>query len=230
MDIDLNLDDATHRMIAAPTRAGKSFFVGACVEQLYDAGKPFIVLDTKTSNHIGLQELPKVKKIQMKPGLKYNWDKLTDYDYLLCVPTLRTKTADLISLYRALVDALFMESGERHIIVEEAHNWNKNSSVPDPLLELVAREGAGRKKYLWFVTQRLQDFPKLLWSQCGYTYIFKHSIPQDIRYIEQMIPDFTEINRSLSKHDVLIWDHGNIDGKYQVIRAAEVTRRTPHRG
>ncbi len=230
MDIDLNLDDAAHRMIAAPTRAGKSYFVGACVEELYKAEKPFIVLDTKTSNHIGLQELPNVKKIQMKPGLKYNWDKLADYPYLLCVPTLRTKTADLIDLYRDLTDSLFMVSGERFTIVEEAHNWNKNSSVPDPLLELIAREGAGRKKYLWFVTQRLQDFPKLLWSQCGYTYIFKHSIPQDIRYIEQMIPDFTEINRTLSKHDVLMWDHGNIDGQYQIIKAADVTRKTPHRG
>jgi len=230
MDTDLHLDDAAHRMIAAPTRAGKSYFVGACVEQLYGAEKPFIVLDTKTSNHIGLQELPKVKKIQMKPGLNYNWDKLTDYDYLLCIPTLRTKTADLIGLYRDLVDAVFTDPGDRHIIVEEAHNWNRNSSVPDPLLELVAREGAGRKKLLWFVTQRLQDFPKLLWSQCGYTYLFRHSIPQDIRYIEQMIPDFTTINRELNKHDVLLWDHGSQNLEGQIIPAAEVTRRTPHRG
>lgn len=230
MDIDLYLDDATHRMIAAPTRGGKSFFVGAAVEQLYDAEKPFIILDTKTENHIGLQELPKVKKIQMNPKLNYNWDKLLDYDYLLCVPTLRTRTADLINLYRDLVDAIFMESGEMHFFIEEAHNWNKNASVADPLLELVAREGAGRKKYLWFITQRLQNFPQILWSQCGFTFVFRHNIPTDIRYLEQGIPNFSEINRNLSKHDVLMWDHGSIEDSHNIIKAAEVTRRTTHRG
>lgn len=230
MDIDLSLDEATHRMFAAPTRAGKSFFIGACAEQLYDKEHPFIILDTKTNNHIGLQELPKIKKIQMKPCLKYNWKKLVDYDYLLCVPTLKTRTADLINLYRDMMDSLFMEDGERFFLVEEAHNWNKNASVPDPLLELIAREGAGRKKYLWFITQRLQNFPQVLWSQCGFTYIFRHNIPTDIRYLEQGIPNFNEINRTLSKHDVLMWDHGSIDGEHQIIKAAEVTRRTPHRG
>ncbi|MDD4126883.1 MAG: hypothetical protein PHV39_04260 [Methanomicrobium sp.] len=230
MDIDLNLDDPTHRMAAAPTRAGKSYFIGACVEQLYDQEKPFIVLDTKTENHIGLQELPKVKKVQMKPGLKYNWDKFSDYDYLLCVPTLRTRTADLINLYRDMVDNLFMEQGERHFFIEEAHNWNKNASVADPLLELIAREGAGKKKFLWFITQRLQNFPQILWSQCGYTFVFRHNIPTDIRYLEQGIPNFNDINRSLSKHDVLMWDHGSIDGTYKIIKAAEVKRRTTHRG
>ena len=230
MDIDLHLDDPTHRMIAAPTRAGKSYFVGACIEEMYEQEHPFIILDTKTDNHIGLQELPKVKKIQIKTGLNYDWGKLLEYDYVLCVPTLRTRTTDLIALYRELADEVFMSQGVRHVIVEEAHNWNKNASVADPTLELIAREGAGRKKFLWFVTQRLQNFPQILWSQCGYTYLFRHKIPSDIRYISQGIPDFETLNKSLSPHDVLVWDQGAVEEDTTIIKAADVTRRTHHRG
>lgn len=230
MDVDLHLDEPTHRMIAAPTRAGKSYFVGACVEQMYEQEHPFIVMDTKTENHIGLQELPKVKKIQMKTGLEYDWEKLLEYPYVLCIPTLRTRTADLIEMYRGLADAVFMSQGERILVIEEAYNWNKNSSVPDPLLELIAREGAGRKKYLWFITQRLQDFSKLLWGQCGYTYVFRHNTPPDIRYVENFIPNFTEINRKLNKHEVLEWVHGSITDDIHIIKAEEVTRKTHHRG
>lgn len=228
MDFDLHLGDATHRMVAAPTRAGKSYFIGTCIEQMYEQEKQFVVLDTKTTNHIGLQELPEVKKVQMRPGLHYNWEKLLDYDYLLCVPTLRTRTADLINLYRELLDTLWVESGERIYVIEEAHNWNKNSSVPDPLLEQIAREGAGQKQYLWFVTQRLQNFNQLLWGQCGYTYLFRFNIPSDIRYAEALIPNFSDINQDLQKHDVLTYDHGN--GTYEIIRKDRVTRKTPHLG
>jgi hypothetical protein len=213
-------------MIAAPTRAGKSYFVGACCEDMHDQEIPFVIMDTKTTNHVGLQELKNVKKVTMKPGLKYDWKKLIDYDYILCVPTLRTRTADLIELYREMLDTLWTEPGERIFVIEEAHNWNKNSSVPDPLLEQIAREGAGQKKYLWFVTQRLQNFSQLLWAQCGNTYLFHFNIPSDIRYAGQMIPNFEDLNRELELHDVLTWDGRD----YEIIKAERITRRTPHKG
>lgn len=230
MRFDLMLNEAAHRMIAAPTRSGKSYFIGACVEELYRQKHPFIILDTKTANHIGLQDLPKVKKIQIKAGYHYDWSKLDQYDYLLCIPTLKTRTADLIEIYRKLLDSVFMSDKERFLLVEEAHNYNPSSNTPDPLLELIAREGAGRKKYLWFITQRLQDFPKLLWSQCSFTYVFKHNIPTDIKYLEAGIPNFSEINRNLNKHDVFVWNHGNSEGQQNIIRAKDVTRKTRHFG
>ena len=88
------------------------------------------------------------------------------------------------------------------IVVEEAHNYNKNPYSPSPILRLVAREGRGRGLSLWFITQRIQDFPKLLWSQCYMTYLLKFTIPQDIRYVSALIPDFDKINRELRMHDV----------------------------
>lgn len=226
MDFDLNFEGATHTMVAAPTQSGKSWFVGASCEQMYDNEIPFVIMDTKTTNHIGLQELPNVKVLRIKAGITYDWSKLVDYDYLLCVPTLRTQTKDLITQYRAMLDFLWTEPGERIFVIEEAHNWNKNSSVPDPLLEQIAREGAGLKKHLWFVTQRLQNFNQLLWGQCRDTYLFHFNIPSDIRYAGQMIPNFEELNRQLELHDVLAWDGRD----YEIIKAAQVTRRTPHRG
>ena len=229
MNIDLHLDEPTHRMFAAPTRAGKSYFVGACIENLYADEHPFVILDTKTKNHLGLQQLPKVKRLKIRAGIPYDWNALAEYDYILCVPgTIETRTADVITVYRELVDNLWMKEGERFFIAEEAHNWNKNASVPDPLFETIAREGAGQRKYMWWITQRLQNFNQLLWAQCGFTYLFRFNIPSDIRYAEALIPDFSKINQELQKHDVLAYDHGT--GEYEIIRAADVTRKTPHLG
>lgn len=226
---DLHLDDPTHRMIAAPTRRGKSYTVGAMVEDLYDQDHPFIVLDTKTKNHLGLQKLPDVKKLLISPNYDYDWEILEKYKFILCVPaSITVKINDLIDVYRELVDHMWLVPGERFFIAEEAHNWNKNASVPDPLFESIAREGAGQKKYLWWVTQRLQNFNQLLWGQCGYTYLWKFNIPSDIRYAEALIPNFSDINRELRDHDVLAYDHGK--GTYEIILAEEVRRKTPHLG
>jgi hypothetical protein len=150
------------------------------------------------------------------------------HPYVLCIPTLRTKTADLVEQYTALIDAVYLEGKERVIIVEEAHNYNKNAYSPSPVLELVAREGRGRQISLWFVTQRIQDFPKLLWSQCYFTYLLKFLIPQDIRYVEALIPDFGQINRELNRYDVLEYRH--LSGEHQIIPASSVNRTTKHYG
>jgi len=225
---DLDVSANVHRLIAAPTGAGKSYFVGYLVEKLYAAEKPFIILDTKTKNHIGLVGLKGLKIVKVRPGAVYDWKKLSEYPYLLLIPTIRTKTADLIEQYTAVIDAIYTTGKERTIIVEEAHNYNKNSYAPSPVLELVAREGRGRGISLWFVTQRIQDFPKLLWSQCYFTYLLKFLIPQDIRYIEALIPNFSEINRELDRFDVLEYRH--ISGDYTIIPHNNIDRKTKHYG
>lgn len=223
-DISANV----HRLIAAPTGAGKSHFVGYLCEKLYEQKRPFIILDTKTQNHIGLIGLKGVKRLQIRPGVEYDFKRLVEFDHLLCVPTIRTRTEDLIEQYSQLIDAVYTAGKSTVLLVEEAHNYNKNSYAPSPILELVAREGRGRGISLWFVTQRIQDFPKLLWSQCYYTYLMKFLIPQDIRYVEQLIPDFTRINRELNRYDVLEFDHSTAE--YRILPKETVQRKTKHYG
>lgn len=225
---DLEVSQNVHRLIAAPTGAGKSYFLGWLLEKLYDEKKPFVVLDTKTKNHIGLIGLKGVKLVRVKSGVRYDWKKLAQYPYVLCIPTAKTPTVALVEQYIDLIDTIYTIGDERVIIAEEAHNYNKNAYAPSPVLELVAREGRGRKISLWMVTQRIQDFPKLLWSQCYYTYVLKFLIPQDIRYVEQLIPNFGEINRKLDRYDVLEYNHTT--GEYQIIPANNIYRKTKHYG
>jgi len=223
-----DLSANVHRLIAAPTGAGKSYFVGYLIEQLYREKRPFVVLDTKTKNHIGLISLPGVKRLQIRAGLEYDYGRLVDYDYLLCVPSVRTSTATLIDHYTRLIDTLYSLGKRCILILEEAHLYNKNPYVPSPVLELVAREGRGRKISLWFITQRIQDFPKLLWSQCYYTYLLKFNIPQDIAYIRSLIPNFEKINLELGRYDVLEYDH--VSNQYRIVQKENIRRETKHYG
>ena len=236
---ELQLDKGVHRMIAAPTGGGKSYFVGAMVEGLYDKKIPFIIFDTKVENHIGLIELPDVKKLTVSPKFKFkNLEALLNYPYILCVPASRNiDIKDIIGIYREILSFIWIEEkGKRVIICEEAHNWNKNASVPDPLFERIAREGRGAEKFIWFVTQRLQNFSQLLWAQCELTYLMHFHIPSDIRYASQMIPEFDwkkadgkkvpGLNYDLAEHDVLMWD----GREYKIIKAADIKRKTEHKG
>ena len=229
MEYDLRLGEGGHRMFAGITGTGKSYFVGAAVEQLYDREQRFILMDTKTVNHIGLIELPEVRLLRISPRYDYrNLEDLLEVPYILCVPASKSiPISDIIDVYREILNYLWLHDSDRVIIAEEAHNWNKNASVPDPLFEQIAREGRGDKFFLWFVTQRLQNFSQLLWSQCKASYLWHFNIPTDVRYAGQMIPNFEEINRTeLGKHDVLEW----MDNEYHIIKANEVSRRTPHKG
>ena len=234
--IDLHLSEPVHRMIAAPTGGGKSYFVGFLIEQIYAQRIPFIILDTKTVNHIGLSQLPEVTTFKINPKRPLsNIDVFLDTPYALCVPHSRDDDVkDIIDMYREIGHYLWLhEANPRVFIFEEAHNWNKNASVPDSLLEKFAREGRGYGKYAWYITQRLQNFSQLLWSQCKYTYLFRHNTPTDLRYISQMIPEFQwrqnkspGLNDDLQDHDVLVWDGRTSN----IIKANEVRRKTKHRG
>ncbi len=219
-----------HRMFAAPTGSGKSYTVGAAVEALYERQIPFILLDTKTINHIGLVGLHDLKIVKISPRLNYtHLEKLLDYKYILCVPASKTiPIQEIIAIYRTIINYIWMrDNNGRIIICEEAHNYNKNASVPDPLLEQIAREGRSSKIFVWFITQRLQNFSQLLWSQCTYTYLWHFNIPSDIRYAGQMVPNFDDINRDeLERHDVLVWDSNN----YTIVKANQILRKTNHKG
>ena len=225
----LEFDKPGHRMIAGPTGSGKSFLVGHGAETLYDQKIPFMIFDTKTVNHVGLIELPELKKIRVSPDMEFkNLDKLKEYPYVLFVPASRhIPIVRLIAKYQEILEYLWLEAVPRAYLIEEAHNWNKNASVPNPLLEQIAREGRTDGLFLWFITQQLQSFPKILWSQCSYTYLYHFNIPADIKYAGQMVPNFDEINRKeLGLHDVLVWNCH----EHQVIKADLITRRTPHKG
>lgn len=225
---DYKFLENAHIMISAPTGAGKSYFVGWIAEKLYDAGRRFIIFDTKNRNHIGLLALKKLKLLKIKPNATYDYWKIADYDQVLCIPTLKTKTKELIEHYKAFLDVLFTVKKPITIILEEAHLYNPNSRVADEVLELIAREGRSSRINMIFVTQRIQDFPKILWSQCKLTYLFKFMIPQDIFYISRMIPNFEVLNRELKKHDVLEYDH--YANEIRIFRAEEIIRRTKHYG
>lgn len=228
--MEIDVSENRHRTIAAPTGAGKSFFVGYMVEELYRQKMPFIIFDTKMKNHIGLLGLKEIRLLKIRPGVRYDWENLVDYPYVLCIPTPKIKTAELISQYRAAIEALYDARKPRTMIIEEAHNYNKNSSYPDPVLELVAREGRDKKINLWFVTQRIQDFPKLLWSQCYFTYLSKFLIPHDIKYVESLIANFSEINKEIAMHDIIVYKHQTAE--YEIIPAKEIAegRKTMHYG
>lgn len=216
-------------MFAGTTGSGKSYAIGAAYEELVRKGIRNILLDTKTTNHIGLIQIPEVNLVKISPKYEFNdLSQLLEYPYVICVPASRNiPISDIIDKYREIVSYLWMNDSNRVIIAEEAHNWNKNASVPDPLFEQIAREGRGNGIFAWFVTQRLQNFSQLLWSQCSYTYLWHFNIPSDIRYAGQMVPDFERINREeLETHDMLIWD----SHKYEVVKANEITRKTQHKG
>lgn len=60
------------------------------------------------------------------------------------------------------------------------------------------------------------------------TYLLKFTIPQDIRYVSALIPEFDMINRELGMHDVLEYDHKT--SEYRIIPTGEVKRATKHYG
>ncbi len=217
-----------HTTIAGPTGSGKSYTAGALIEQLYRQRRPFVIFDTKQINHIGLAGLKDVKVLRVDSDKYYDFEKALNYDYLLLVPTARTRTGDLIEIYSEYLDVLYDTKRPGTAIIEEAHHYQKSPNVPHDTLELLTREGRGYNMNVWFLTQRIQDFPKLLWSQCAISYVFKAMIPQDIRYIDAFIPHFQEINRGLKEHDVIRYVHTNND--YKIIKAEEINRQTQHLG
>lgn len=214
-------------LIAGVTGSGKSYFTGFLCEELRRLRKRFIVLDTKKDNLRGLSELKDVHEVKVYPGKVYNWFKALSKDYLIIYPSERTTSEELKEQYILLLETLYYNDRNRVIVIEEAHRlvsqWNL-----EPIIELLVREGRGKRLSVIFTTQRIQEFNKLVWSQCDRTYIFRWFIPQDIAYISRMLPNFEEINAQLQEHDVLEYNHRT--GEYRIIKANEVVRITTHYG
>ncbi|ADN37060.1 ATPase [Methanolacinia petrolearia DSM 11571] len=222
------MEEGKHRMIAGGTGSGKSHFTGLLIEEDYKQKQPFIILDTKTRNHIGLAALKQVKTLQIKPGYSYNFERAMQTPFLLCYPSPDMRTKALIEQYDQLLDTIYNDKSRRNIYIEEAHLFNPSPQKSNEWLELFAREGRGYGMFASFITQRIQDFPKLLWSQCGITYLGKFNIPQDIRYVEGIIPNFSDIDRTLKKHDIVRYDHN--ENGFKVIKAGKIHRITKHYG
>lgn len=215
-------------MVAAPTGAGKSYGVGFMVEQLYARNQPVLILDTKQRNHIGLMGLNGFKLLRIREGACIDFNKALRFPYLLCIPDEYTRTADLIEIYRGFMEAAYQRKKPLKIMVEEAHNYNKHPQIPDETLELLTREGRGIGLDLTFITQRIQDFPKLLWAQCKYSYLYKYMIPHDIDYVDRLIPGYKRINRKLEAYDMLEYSHERFSAK--VVKARAIARHTKHWG
>ncbi|AEA46674.1 helicase HerA domain-containing protein [Archaeoglobus veneficus] len=214
-------------LIAGVTGSGKSYFTGYICEELRRLRRRFIVLDTKSDNLRGLTAMKDVHEVKVMPSTAYNWFRVLSKDYLVIRPTERTLTDELKQQYLQLLEVIYYNDRNRVVIVEEAHHLASQWNL-EPIIELFVREGRGKGLSMVFTTQRIQEFSKLVWSQCDRTYIFRWFIPQDIKYIERFIPNFQELNASLAEHDVLEYNHKN--GEYRVIRAGEVKRITEHYG
>ena len=226
----ISLDDV-HRMIASPTGAGKSYFAGFLAEKLYYNGKRFIILDLK-ADHIGLLALKKVKLLKIKPNTKYNYFKLASlvargYSFIV-VPTQRCPSDEFITQGLMLMDVVFSARRPVTIFLEEAHRYNESPYKPSRIVDLIAREGRKFKINLVFITQRIQEFPKILWEQCKLTYLFKITHPTVLKYIKAMIPDIEEINIQLQQYDVLEYNH--VNSSWKIIKSWEIVRRTKHYG
>lgn len=228
-----------HVLIVAPTGAGKSYFVGALIEQLHYQHKPYIIMDTKSQNHLGLwigkNRLKKLNLLRIFPDTSLSID---DYmkivqgnPYLLCIPAGITTLDHLIDEYKKILTAIQYLRIPRHVIVEETHHYTTSPQKAIGEIEWIVREGRGYGIWLWSITQRMSSFPKDVWSNGMWTYIFRMRIPQDIEYFKKTIPEFEELNDNLNDYDVLQYDQLRKNKPpHHIIRAAQVKRKTEHLG
>ena len=235
--LDVRIPPWSIDLIYANPGSGKSYFAGWLIEQAYDQGRRFIILDTKVKNHLGLVALPKVRLLKIKLGKSYNWRKLIDFDQILVIPTIglirKIGVRGLVTqYYRPLLDELNRRDKDRIILLEEAHHYNYSSRTPGEEIEFLFREGREKRLYAIAVTQSISDFPKLLFRQAQRHFIFKHYIPNDIIYLNRMIPGFSELNDKLRAHDLIEFNPKaeNPDERYRIIKREFVIRRTRHYG
>lgn len=227
--IDIEIPEWSIDLVYGNTGSGKSYFVGWLIEQAYDQDRDFIILDTKTKNHVGLVQLRGVKLLKIKPGVRYNLRKVVDYDKLLVIPTRKMPVTRLIeSYYKPILRYLFDYDRDKIVVIEEAHRYNYSSRRAGEEIEQLFREGRGQKLYTIAITQSIADFPKLLFRQAQRHFIFKHYIPNDLFYLNKMIPDFEELNNQLRQHDVLEFDPKRME--YRIIKREFIIRRTRHYG
>ena len=89
-----------------------------------------------------------------------------------------------------------------HLILEEAHRYVQNDNDVNLLgyniFERIAKEGRKYGILLGLITQRPSELSETVISQCNNFLIFKMTHPNDMEYIEQMIPYMTnEISKEI---------------------------------
>ncbi|GAB6102377.1 DUF87 domain-containing protein [Thermococcus atlanticus] len=230
--LDVDLPPWSIDLIYGNTGSGKSYFAGWLVEQAWEKGRRFIVLDTKVKNHLGLVALRGVKLLKIKPGARYDFSRVVRIDQLVVVPTRgtisRLGVKGLVDrYYKPILDELFRRDKDRIIIVEEAHRYNPSSRTPGEELEQLFREGRDARIYTVAITQSIADFPKLLFRQAQRHFIFQHYVPNDIFYLKKMIPGFEEMNARLRRHDLVEFIPPD---ESRIIKRELVLRMTRHYG
>ena len=228
-----------HVLIAGSSGTGKSYFAGGLFELLHKQKTPYVILDTKSQNHLGIwigkNRLKGLQLFRIFPDTNHTIEEykklLKKTPFLLCIPAGETDFDHLINEYKKILKAVQNLRQPRHVILEEAHHYCTSPQKAIPDMEWIAREGRGYKIWLWAITQRIQSFPKDVWSNCMWTYAFHMRIPQDIKYLSALIPNFETLNQDLQKYDVLLYSHlHEFTPPYVAIRAGEIKRRTQHLG
>jgi len=230
--LDIDIPAWSIDLIYGNTGSGKSHFAGWLVEQAWQKGRRFIVLDTKVKNHLGLVALRGVKLLKIKPGVRYDFSRVAKIDQLVVVPTRgtisRLGVKGLVDrYYKPLLDELFRRDRDRIIVVEEAHRYNPSSRTPGEELEQLFREGRDSRIYTVAITQSIADFPKLLFRQAQRHFIFQHYVPNDIFYLKKMVPGFEEMNARLRRHDLVEFIPPD---ESRIIKRELVVRMTRHYG
>jgi len=226
----IDLDLKKHIGIFGFTGSGKSMKAGWMFEQLRKQNRPFVLFDTKVKNQVGLCQMKGVTLLQIAPGKQYDWKAaLKKSKYIVCTPVKETKRTELISQYEKFAEYIFTVEAPRTIGIEEAHLWNPSGNVANEILENISREGRAYNQNLICIDQRIQSFPKDLWSQCATSILCKVGIPQDIEYLRRIIPDYYAANLNLPDYGALIYDHktGRITG---TMHPDQFKRITPHLG
>ena len=234
-----------HMLAAAPTGGGKSHGIGKLVEELHETNRPFVILDTKMINHVGLaiglnktlsEKSPKrVKIFRVFPDTELDTEDymrmLDQIPYLLIIPVKGTPLANLVRENLKVMTACQRLEQPRHIIIEEAHHYLKSPQNPMEEMAWIFREGRTYRIWGWALTQRIQSFPKDVWANCYWSYLMRFHIPQDISYCAALIPNFGDINEDLNHHDILLYDMlRRKKPPYEIIRANEIKRKTQHLG
>jgi len=230
--IDIEIPEWLIDLVYGNTNSGKSYFAGWLIEQAYERGRRFIVLDTKVRNHIGLVALKGVKLLKIKKGHRYDWKKLLNYDQVVVIPTDGIIKAIGVEglveqYYKPLLREIINREHNRIIVLEEAHHYCLSPRRPDKEIEFLFREGRGQKLYTIAITQSIADFPKLLFRQAKRHFIFMHHVPNDKFYLSKMIPNFEELNAQLREHDLIEYIPPN---KTRIIRREYIIRKTRHYG
>lgn len=214
-------------LTAGRTGTGKSHFAAWELEQYatQSVKKPFIVLDLKPLNHIGLAALPGAKAIIIKKNTpRLNWKRvLQDNPRLVVVKGHGVELETIINIYSKIMQLCYDNYAGQHVLIEEAHNFAGLHDTIGPVKQLVL-EGRGADISVQFVTPHIQEFSKTVYREAEII-IGKTITDQDIQYFKGTIPDYENLNAQLQKYDFI---KRTQEGETSIVRAGK--RITKHYG